>query len=847
MLFVLSAGGREGWPPGVDPGPCPALSMEMPPQERALPLAQPFLSQVCRHGHEPSSLGASGQHRHAEARSSLWLIWLRKYVILCLVCGGSAVFVGVLFIAIYFTLKSYTSSLQFFETIPTYVPAAVLILTGLMVMCFAKRRNRYTYLVKFAGGCCLTCVLLCVVITVTTTVVHMNRLQTLHKCDYSSKDRACMCLSAIAESPTQDGEHQFVFSDTPSCDVVHGSLYGCLRALFGLSVVGILVCIFSSMLVYQLLSHERKKVYLEQLELRRRLLYRRHPSHGLCACYGDMCHPWPLWDMLDYRLLAPHQQGLHERTSPEELGQLGHARTTRAALRRRRPSLWWLPWTRRTRSASSRPGCNAVERLLVRDGWRCSSPAELIGPPGSPSPWRNGCSHAGARAEARVSSRSAAAARAAHRRTRSNDGVFHHLQMNPRYGPQAFPEPPCGYTEIPAYLWGPPPPYSQPPSLEDVACLGGESSPREASRCSMAEAALQGEGCSSKRSTPSAERHVVVTIGGDFPEVHCRATTARDGKHGTAQSSSFIVEVPCFLHKGGLVFHTLPARSRRKRQPSPFKSLSNIPLCISRRLSLLRHENLRNNGSLAFLRGRKASALEWQEDSAIISELGHATVRVICEKPPKQTSIEESSNNATETATPTVVTLPLETSQLAPTTEPSCVPAASSKVVAPVHAHSMPNLSLTASSSPLRLSRDEEEDEEETWTSRDFADTGSDGSQLSDATSAPSIPDEEEYFYEGESSLASAAPPPPPLPPKCLTWGERRQRYVMLRQPVPRDPVTFLRESGSCCACPSQPPQLRAVPPADTTSAAWCPEGQWPSRRLSGDRMEHEPLNGARC
>lgn len=146
--FVLSAGGREGgWPPGVDP----ALSMEMPPQ--ALPLAQPFLSQVCRHGHEPSSLGASGQHRHAAAAgdarsSSLWLIWLRKYVILCLVCGGSAVFVGVLFIAIYFTLKSYTSSLQFFETIPTYVPAAVLILTGLMVMCFAKRRNRYTYLVS---------------------------------------------------------------------------------------------------------------------------------------------------------------------------------------------------------------------------------------------------------------------------------------------------------------------------------------------------------------------------------------------------------------------------------------------------------------------------------------------------------------------------------------------------------------------------------------------------------------------------------------------------------------------------------------------------------------------------
>ncbi|KAH8023175.1 hypothetical protein HPB51_011289 [Rhipicephalus microplus] len=92
----------------------------------------------------------------------------------------------------------------------------------------------------------------------------------------------------------------------------------------------------------------------------------------------------------------------------------------------------------------------------------------------------------------------------------------------------------------------------------------------------------------------------------------------------------------------------------------------------------------------------------------------------------------------------------------------------------------MPNLSITASSGSLHVSHhnDEEEEGEETWTSRDFADTGSDGSQLSDATSAPSIPDEEEYVYEVESSQASAVPPP--LPPKCLTWGERRQRYVVL-------------------------------------------------------------------
>ena len=46
---------------------------------------------------------------------------------------------------------------------------------------------------------------------------------------------------------------RFVFAGTPNCEVVHGVLYSCLRALFGLSVIGILVCIFSCMLVYQLL------------------------------------------------------------------------------------------------------------------------------------------------------------------------------------------------------------------------------------------------------------------------------------------------------------------------------------------------------------------------------------------------------------------------------------------------------------------------------------------------------------------------------------------------------------------------------------------------------------------
>lgn len=88
-----------------------------------------------------------------------------------------------------------------------------------------------------------------------------------------------------------------MFDSLSDCNVVHGSLYSCLRAIFGLSVAGVLIAVFSCMLVYQLLSHERKKMYWEQLELRCRSLYASQappPSLGPgrmlnCRCC-EQCH-----------------------------------------------------------------------------------------------------------------------------------------------------------------------------------------------------------------------------------------------------------------------------------------------------------------------------------------------------------------------------------------------------------------------------------------------------------------------------------------------------------------------------------------------------------------------------
>ncbi|XP_053675135.1 uncharacterized protein LOC128725419 [Anopheles nili] len=221
---------------------------------------------------------------------------VRKYVIWCLICGGISSLLGVLFLGIYFLLRSYTSTVGYFETVPTFVPATLLMLTGICIMSLARRRNRYSYLIKLSGACGLASALTCALVTVTTTVLHMSRLQVLRECEYTQKTRTCTCYSVTAEKQTEgsvDDSVRFVFDSTSDCGVVHGALYSCLRAVFGLSVAGVLVAVFSCMLVYQLLSHERKKMYWEQLELRCRSLYsgQQGPSSVLPSGPGMLGGP----------------------------------------------------------------------------------------------------------------------------------------------------------------------------------------------------------------------------------------------------------------------------------------------------------------------------------------------------------------------------------------------------------------------------------------------------------------------------------------------------------------------------------------------------------------------------
>lgn len=70
--------------------------------------------------HPPSRAHTQTYISTVSARSGI-----RKYVVWCLICGGLSCLLGIMFLGVYFLVRSYTSTIGYFETVPTFVPATL--------------------------------------------------------------------------------------------------------------------------------------------------------------------------------------------------------------------------------------------------------------------------------------------------------------------------------------------------------------------------------------------------------------------------------------------------------------------------------------------------------------------------------------------------------------------------------------------------------------------------------------------------------------------------------------------------------------------------------------------------
>ena len=418
-----------------------------------------------------------------------------------------------------------------------------------------------------------------------------------------------------------------VIHGVSSCNVIHGLLFTCLRALFGVSVLSILVCIFTLMLVYQLLSHQKKKRYLHQLEIRRRFhlqnrafgAHSSHPSyvsqqispqmvahnrnHSLRQlAYGYCEDPFPngwalpphSYDNLDSRL--------YNRNVEEELPPMGPNRC----------NSWtnWLNWSRSQVSVSNNhiPNQSSNRRFFgfLRRNQNRESPNWVphqhnghtflpphvfiprIGsggltslPPHLTRFYRDNTLRRNVMTSLENS----------YRRTRSNEGIFQHMSHTADHSLYA---PTTGNPSANMFaLWGPPPPYtcSQPQSLNRINTIcNGVNHSSMGQHCREASVHSSDVRPNSKMSTPLSERRIRCNA---FSSDGIRLNIGpKDDYLAEETKSSCIVEIHVPYtedqnqelkdgqKKSKLCFNTMPAQKKSEHLPAmnPFHSLSNIPI-----------------------------------------------------------------------------------------------------------------------------------------------------------------------------------------------------------------------------------------------------------------------------
>lgn len=77
------------------------------------------------HGNNGYSDSRMSDTVNTSRNSSIWKSLRKKYVLLCCLCGGLCLALGILYLVIYFVLGRYTSSLHYFQSLPLYIPSIV--------------------------------------------------------------------------------------------------------------------------------------------------------------------------------------------------------------------------------------------------------------------------------------------------------------------------------------------------------------------------------------------------------------------------------------------------------------------------------------------------------------------------------------------------------------------------------------------------------------------------------------------------------------------------------------------------------------------------------------------------
>ncbi|ELT88311.1 hypothetical protein CAPTEDRAFT_185254 [Capitella teleta] len=171
----------------------------------------------------------------------------KRALLVFVVAGLLQIVVAFLLSAIYFSVRTLTSSLELVETIPTYTNGILLLCAGILVIVLYRRKALVLHVTTFVLN--VVCCSLCFGSAILIQSRSLSNFSRFEICQYEAKEAVCRCFVSVDDdndaykTPLKTGEFEFVFRKSPSCTAIEYNLRDYMTALCILDALAILLCL----------------------------------------------------------------------------------------------------------------------------------------------------------------------------------------------------------------------------------------------------------------------------------------------------------------------------------------------------------------------------------------------------------------------------------------------------------------------------------------------------------------------------------------------------------------------------------------------------------------------------
>ncbi|XP_033126598.1 mucin-5AC-like [Anneissia japonica] len=179
------------------------------------------------------------------------------------VCGVFLSLLGIVLFILFLVAEGLTTSLQYINAaLPVWVPAVLLLVTGIAVILLSKKRPVGLLVITLCLS--IASAVICVSITVPTIINIIPLMESLTLCVYQQSTAECRCYVVDSKHngtnliSIPEGSQQYTFKEVKGCDSIEHTLKDIVFTECVIYCFGAFACCVATVLTSMLLCNERK-------------------------------------------------------------------------------------------------------------------------------------------------------------------------------------------------------------------------------------------------------------------------------------------------------------------------------------------------------------------------------------------------------------------------------------------------------------------------------------------------------------------------------------------------------------------------------------------------------------